>query len=200
VATRLLDSEGKGSRPVNRSTIGDGVAATSPSAAVGAPQRGVMLASSSYEAGSAGPGATAAGQPATTTAETGPSTTPAVVAVPATVYNDPTTPALRLSELYARVTRAVWSELQGGDIPPLRRELQRDYLNRMTTSLLRPTGASRADARSLLRSEARSLRRQIDDAEKRANSGLSLEARAHLGDCADTLDQTLAAPLARTGA
>src|SRR5205814_8501112 len=40
--------------------------------------------------------------------------------------------ALRLSELYGRLDKSVWSELNGGsDIPALRRELQREHVNRV---------------------------------------------------------------------
>ncbi|MDB5999290.1 MAG: hypothetical protein JWP52_989 [Rhizobacter sp.] len=111
---------------------------------------------------------------------------------------DDSTPALRLSELYSRVTKAVWSELAGGDIPALRRDLQREYLNRMTGALLRPASSSRADARSLLRMQAQTLLKQIEVAE--ARPGLSGEAKAHLLDSADTLREALSAKLQRAGA
>ncbi len=104
----------------------------------------------------------------------------------------------RLSELYTRLTREVWSELgKGGDIATPRRELQREHINRLSMMLLRPTAASRADARSLLRVEAQGLLVRINGAGKRA--GLSAEARAHLADSADTLTQALQAKLQRSG-
>jgi len=104
----------------------------------------------------------------------------------------------RVSELYARLTRDVWSELGAkGDIPAPRRELQREYVNRVSAMLLRPTGASRADARSLLRVEARGLLARIQAASKRG--GLSPEARAHLLDSAESLSQALEARLQRAG-
>ncbi len=106
--------------------------------------------------------------------------------------------AFRLSELYARLTREIWSELsQSGDIAAPRRELQREHVNRLSTMLLRPTAASRADARSLLRVEAQALLGRISAAVKRP--GLSAEARAHLADSADTLRQALQARLQRAG-
>ncbi|HEY1394219.1 MAG TPA: zinc-dependent metalloprotease, partial [Methylibium sp.] len=109
------------------------------------------------------------------------------------------TDAFRLSELYSRLDREVWSELAGGgDIPSLRRELQRDYVNRLSGLLLRPAALSRADARSLLRAQAQSLLARINAAGRRG--GLSAEARAHLQDSAETLQQALAAKLQRTGA
>jgi hypothetical protein len=106
--------------------------------------------------------------------------------------------AFRLSELYSRLTREVWSELGGsGDIAAPRRELQREHVNRLSTMLLRPTAVSRADARSLLRVEAQTLLGRINGAVKRP--GLSAEARAHLADSADTLTQALQAKLQRAG-
>jgi hypothetical protein len=112
--------------------------------------------------------------------------------------------AFRLSELYGRLTHEVWSELDGAgradrlvDIIATRRELQREHVNRLAGLLLRPTAASRADARSLLRVEAQALNKRMDAALKRP--GLSAEARAHLQDSADTLSQALAARLQRAG-
>jgi hypothetical protein len=108
--------------------------------------------------------------------------------------------AFRLSELYSRLTREVWSELEPahrGDIPGQRRELQREHVNRVSGLLLRPSAASRADARSLLRAEAQALSKRLDVALKRP--GFSAEARAHLQDSAETLNQALAAKLPRAG-
>ena len=103
-----------------------------------------------------------------------------------------------LSELYARLDKDVWSELSGsGDIPALRRELQRDYVNRLANLMLRPGALSRADARSLLRVQAHELASRLSVASRR--TGLSPEARAHLQDSADTLNQALAAKLMRAG-
>src|SRR4029453_1048002 len=45
-------------------------------------------------------------------------------------------PALRMPELYSRLSQTVWSELDGGgDIPALRREVQRDHVNRIAAVL-----------------------------------------------------------------
>ena len=107
--------------------------------------------------------------------------------------------ALRLSELYNRLDRSVWSELStGGDIPSLRRELQREHVNRIANLLLRPSTLSRADARSLVRIEAQAMLTRIHAASKRG--GLSAEARAHLQDSAETLSQALSAKMQRAGA
>jgi hypothetical protein len=107
--------------------------------------------------------------------------------------------ALRMPELYGRLTQAVWSELDSrGDIAPLRREVQRDHVNRIAAILVRPGSAARADTRSTVRAQARTLLEKIRLASRR--SGLSDETRAHLADCADTLDQALGARLQRSGA
>jgi len=108
-------------------------------------------------------------------------------------------PTLRLSELYQRVADEVWSELRGGsDIVSSRRELQREYTNRLTAQLLRPGALTRADARSLVRAQAHDLLGRIQSASLR--KGLSAEARAHLQDSADSLRQALTAPMQRAGA
>jgi len=114
--------------------------------------------------------------------------------------SDANGPALRLSELLQRLSGEVWSELQakGGDIPSMRRELQREHVNRLAGLLLRPGALTRADARSLVRVQSQELLGRIQAASQR--KGLSGEARAHLQDSADTLRQALNAPLQRQGA
>ncbi len=104
--------------------------------------------------------------------------------------------AFRLSELYGRLTRDVWSEIgTAGDIPAVRRGLQREHVNRLSAQLLRPSPSVRADARSLLRAEARELLARVDAASRRG--GLSAEARAHLQDSAETLRLALEAKVVR---
>jgi hypothetical protein len=104
-----------------------------------------------------------------------------------------------LSDLYGRLTKEIWSELGSGkgDIAPMRRELQRDHINRLSGQLLTPGRASRADTRSLLRAQAVGLIGQLQAASKRG--GLSAESRAHLADSAETLSQALAAKMQRAG-
>ena len=103
-----------------------------------------------------------------------------------------------MSELYARLTREIWSELNASaDIAAPRRELQREHVNRLSGMLLRPGASSRADTRSLLRVEAQQLLTRINAAGKRAS--LPAEARAHLADSAESLTQALQAKLQRAG-
>ncbi|WP_236676829.1 zinc-dependent metalloprotease [Aquariibacter lacus] len=105
---------------------------------------------------------------------------------------------LGLAELYQRIGRAVWGDLDGtADLPPLRRELQRDQVNRLAGLLLRPASLSRADARSLLRQEALGLRQAVEA--RLARPGLGAEARAHLQDTLETLRQALDATTLRAG-
>ena len=104
--------------------------------------------------------------------------------------------ALRLSELYTTLKDSIWSELKTGrDITPLRRNLQREHLQRVANALLRPSGSMPADARSLQREEAKALRREIAAAQNRP--AYSKEARAHLAEALTQLDEALKAPLVR---
>ena len=103
---------------------------------------------------------------------------------------------LRLSELYSTLQGAIWSELKTGrDITPLRRNLQREHLQRVASALLRPAGSMPADARSLQREEAKTLRREIAAAQNRP--GYSKETRAHLAEALTQIDEALKAPLVR---
>ncbi len=111
---------------------------------------------------------------------------------------DPGSSPLMLSQLYGRLTKEIFSDVGGrDDIAPLRRELQRDYVNRLSAQLLRPSAVSRADTRSLLREQARVVLARIEAAKDRR--GLSAESRAHLADSAESLRQALDAKLQRQG-
>jgi hypothetical protein len=104
----------------------------------------------------------------------------------------------RLPELYGTLHASIWSELRTGrDIDPFRRNLQREHANRVASALLRPAGSMPADARALLRADAKALRGEIAAAQ--AKPGYSLEAKAHLAETLSTLDEALKAPLVRQG-
>jgi len=104
---------------------------------------------------------------------------------------------LSLSELYDAVQAAIWSDLKGtGDIELMRRNLQREHVRRIAFSLTRANGAP-ADARSLQRENARALIAQLRTAKSR--QGLSKEAKAHLADSLNTLEEALKAPMQRVG-
>jgi hypothetical protein len=105
--------------------------------------------------------------------------------------------AFSLAELYARLRSEVWSELAGAsDIVPARREIQREHLNRVAGQLLRAT-SSRADTRSLIRTEALALQKSLRAAVAKASG--SAETRAHLQDSMDLLTEALAAKMQRAG-
>lgn len=111
--------------------------------------------------------------------------------------------AFQLSELYGRLERDIWSEIEpraghaARDIPAPRRELQREHLNRIVSILLRPSSFGLADARSLVRAQAQVLHVRVQAASLRA--GLAADTRAHLQDCADSLAQALQAKVFRPG-
>lgn len=104
---------------------------------------------------------------------------------------------LSLAELYDTLQAAIWSELKSGkEITGMRRNLQREHLKRVANALVRPSPSTPADARSLQRENAIELRQNIRAAQKRP---MSREAKAHLADCLNTLDEALKAPLQRAG-
>jgi len=112
--------------------------------------------------------------------------------------------AFQLAELYQRLADDVWSELALGgaaarDIRPERRELQRSHVNRLVTALLRTTPTVRADARGLLRQQARQLLVRLEGAQRGGRRGADNDTGVHLADSIDSLRQALAAPLQRQG-
>ena len=119
----------------------------------------------------------------------------------------PPAQALRLGELYSQLEADVWAELAAPDlkakavaardIPQPRRELQREYVNRLSALVLRPGAMTRSDARALVRSRAAALATRLERATR--SPGLGIEAQAHLLDSAESLRSALAAPLARAG-
>jgi hypothetical protein len=112
----------------------------------------------------------------------------------ATKVDDPKQ-ALKLSELYATLHNAVWSELKSGkEITLFRRNLQREYATRVANALLKPTGSMPADARALFRADLTRLRAELAAAPTRQ---LSAEAKAHLAEMASLLDEAQKAPIVR---
>jgi hypothetical protein len=107
--------------------------------------------------------------------------------------------AFHLSELYDTLTNAIWSEARAGkDAPLLRRNLQREHLAKLSNTLLKPAPNSPADARGLLRDNARTLVSQLRAAA--AKPGLTKESRAHYAESLNTLEEALKAPMLRAGA
>ena len=107
--------------------------------------------------------------------------------------------SIKLSELYTTLHAAIWSELRSGrDINLFRRNLQREHASRIATALLKPAATMPADARALMRDEAKTLRQEIATAQAKRSS-YSKEARAHLAEVAAELDEALKAPIIRQG-
>ena len=103
-----------------------------------------------------------------------------------------------LSELYGTVQRSIWEEARiGADSDVMRRNLQREHLRRVTAGLLGSSGSYPADARALLRRDARQLRDWLAGASNKA--GLSAETRAHYAEASETLTEVLRAPIVRSG-
>ena len=114
--------------------------------------------------------------------------------------------AFQLAELYQRLQDDVWSELGraggagagvAGAITAPRRDLQRDHVNRLAAAVLRPAALSRADARGLVRTQARALLVRLDAAQRARGATADADTRAHLVDATETLRQAFAATLQR---
>ncbi|QPF72624.1 DUF5117 domain-containing protein [Roseateles sp. DAIF2] len=107
---------------------------------------------------------------------------------------------ISLSEVYASLQDAVWSELrrqgEGGEIDPLRRNLQREHLRRLQGLLTRGPGALPPEAAALLRHQAIRLQAELRQALGRSG-GHSVETRAHLDYSLSALEAALRATMQR---
>ena len=109
--------------------------------------------------------------------------------------NDPRE-TLGLSDVYDALQDAIWSEAKTGQETSLiRRNLQREQMRRMTDVLVKPSGPWPADARSILRDNARQLSVLLN--KTLAKPGLSKTTRAHYADSLDTLNASLKASMQR---
>lgn len=107
--------------------------------------------------------------------------------------HDPVT----VRELHRRLREAIWPPkatlaARADDSAPWVRNLQRDYVNRLTGSVLR--GSERADIRAQLRQQARDLVEQLQHASKGDPDSTE---QAHRRDCLETLQRALAATVLR---
>ena len=104
--------------------------------------------------------------------------------------------AISLDEVYATLQGSIWSELKaGGEIGPLRRNLQREHLRRLASTLTRPAPNLPADAASLLRLRATQLQASLKQAA--ARPGRSVETQAHLQESLGLLTEALRATMQR---
>jgi hypothetical protein len=109
--------------------------------------------------------------------------------------NDPRE-TLGLVDVYDTLQDAIWSEVKTGQETSLiRRNLQRDQLRRITDVLVKPAGSWPADARSIMRENARQLASLLEKAN--AKPGVSKTTRAHYADALDALNVTLKASVQR---
>jgi hypothetical protein len=109
--------------------------------------------------------------------------------------NDPKE-TLGLADVYDTLQDAIWSEAKTGQETNLiRRNLQREQLRRITDVLVKPAGPWPADARSIMRENARQLVALLEKAI--AKPGLSKTTKAHYADALDSLNATLKASMQR---
>jgi hypothetical protein len=109
--------------------------------------------------------------------------------------NDPKE-TLGLADVYDTIQDAIWSEAKKGQETSLiRRNLQREQLRRIADVLVKPAGPWPADARSLMRENARQLASLLE--KSLTKPGLSKTTRAHYADALDTLNSTLKASMQR---
>jgi hypothetical protein len=109
--------------------------------------------------------------------------------------NDPKE-TLDLADVYETIQNAIWSEAKTGQETSLiRRNLQREQLRRITDVLVKPAGPWPADARSIMRENARQLASLLEKTLTKPN--LSKTTRAHYADALDALNSTLKASMQR---
>ena len=110
---------------------------------------------------------------------------------------------ISLSEVYATLQSSIWSELKnGGEIDGLRRNLQREHLRRLQTTLTRGAPGLPADALSLARLHATRLQADLRSAVAKAGSRspdkVSIETQAHLAESLGILNESLRATMQRS--
>ena len=100
-----------------------------------------------------------------------------------------------IPELMERITSAAWSELAtGANVPTTRRDLQRSWIEAMTTLVVDAPERTPADARALARSQLREVGERVDD---RLAAGGELDAytAAHLEESRARIREALRAGL-----
>lgn len=102
---------------------------------------------------------------------------------------------LPIPELMDELTRAVWAEAYtpGRNVSSMRRDLQRAYLDRMTTIVVTPPERMPADARAVARLRLTELRGRIT--RSIGAGGLDAYTTAHLAEARARIDKALDAGL-----
>ena len=106
--------------------------------------------------------------------------------------------SLGLTEIYGRVQDAIWFEAsQGRRVQLLRRNLQKEHLQRISNLLVKPSRGFPPEAVGIVRQNARKLLNQL----KRAltSSNLDADTKAHWVDSISTLNESLKANIQRSG-
>jgi hypothetical protein len=102
-----------------------------------------------------------------------------------------------IPELFSTLTRAVWSEVWTPtavtNADAVRRDLQRAYIDEMTTLVVRPPARTPADARSVARRTLRDLDRRLGAAA--ASGTLNAYMAAHVDEGRARIQKALAAGL-----
>ncbi len=102
-----------------------------------------------------------------------------------------------IPELMNDVTRAVWSEVwtvsSTRNATPLRRDLQRAHIDRLTQLVVRPAPGTPADARAVARRQLRDLDRRLAAAANAA--GLNAYMAAHIDDSRARIQKTINASM-----
>ncbi|HWN17665.1 MAG TPA: zinc-dependent metalloprotease [Gemmatimonadales bacterium] len=117
-------------------------------------------------------------------------------------------PTVAIPELFATLTRAIWSEAAypaagsaavPRNITSVRRDLQRLYLNSLIRMIVSPLPETPEDARTLARATLADLRGELDRAMARQMQ-LDPYTRAHLADSKERISQALSAQMIQTAA
>ena len=102
---------------------------------------------------------------------------------------------LSIPELMRELTGSVWSEVYAGasNVPSMRRDLQRSYLDRMEQLVIGAPERLPADARSVGRVQLRDLKRRVDA--RLAGGQGDAYTRAHLAETSARIEKILEAGL-----
>ena len=104
---------------------------------------------------------------------------------------------LTLPDLFDGLTQAIWSEVYsaGPSIQSTRRNLQRAYVDRMTTLLTNPPSRTPPDARAVARWHLKDLKGRIDDKLAGLGESADVYTLAHLAEVHERIEMALDAGL-----
>ncbi|MBA3659726.1 MAG: zinc-dependent metalloprotease, partial [Gemmatimonadales bacterium] len=108
-----------------------------------------------------------------------------------------------LPELFATLDGGLWSELgtkpgTAQNIGSIRRDIQRQYLNRLISFVVSPAVGTPEDAQTLARLSMTELAGRLDRALARPATDFDTYTRAHLVDSRERITQALTAPMLQT--